>query len=140
MYRQCNSLFEILRFKNLCTYMAFSYIRLFDRFKGGLEMKEKLNFVKYNEKLIKNKDKLNEKERYIIFLASNSISLKCLLEEDRKVLNNLKKRYDKLIEDYVNIEIEGNNEDIKEEIIDLIEEKLGYYEYVRYNPFWPIRR
>ena len=80
MYRQCNSLFEILRFKNL---------------------------VKYNEKLIKNKDKLNEKERYIIFLASNSISLKCLLEEDRKVLNNLKKRYDKLIEDYVNIEIEG---------------------------------
>ena len=102
-------------------------------------MKEKLSFVKYNKKLIKNKDKLNEKEGYIIFLASNPISLKRLSEEDYKVLSNLKKRYGKLIEDYVNIEIESNK-DIKEEIIDLIEEKLGYYEYVRYNPFWPIRR
>ncbi|MHC1635427.1 MAG: hypothetical protein ACXQTS_02225 [Candidatus Methanospirareceae archaeon] len=86
-----------------------------------------LRYIKPNKSIVEEKGQLKDIEKEIIISATDG-TLTVFKEEAEKIYNRLTRRYGEFIDDYVNLELEGN-----EEVIDALDNAMEEMGYVRWE-------
>lgn len=90
-------------------------------------------FIKYNERLMEDIEKLTKEEKEVIYRRTDPFTIRKFTGEKMQILIELEKKYGKFTKSYSEVEIEGPGE--VEEIITQIMQQAGYIEYYTNNPF-----
>lgn len=96
----------------------------------------KFKLCKINPEILRDKDKLTEKEKAVICLVSDPLCFNSLTKEGEKIEGKLKEKYNRFIDGYINITFEGSEGaemEFRSEISRLMKER-GYYEFYNNNP------
>jgi len=86
-----------------------------------------LRYIKPNKKIVEEKGQLRDIEKEIIISATDG-TLTIFKREAEEIYNRLTQCYGEFIEDYVNLELEGN-----EEVIDALDNAMEEMGYVRWE-------
>jgi len=96
-------------------------------------MRTVFTFVKYNEKLLADKEELTQLEKSLIIRDTDPDVIHRFTPEEKEVLKKLKARYGDFIVDYADVEIEGT--DNAERIVVEAFKRAGFVNYYNENPF-----
>jgi len=86
-----------------------------------------LRYIKPNKSIVEKKGQLKDIEKEIIISATDG-TLTVFREGAEEIYNRLIQRYGEFIDDYVNLELEGN-----EEVIDALDNAMKEMGYVRWE-------
>ena len=86
-----------------------------------------LRYIKPNKSIVEEKGQLKDIEKEIIISATDG-TLTVFREGAEEIYNRLIQRYGEFIDDYVNLELEGN-----EEVIDALDNAMEEMGYVRWE-------
>ncbi|MHC1636541.1 MAG: hypothetical protein QIT36_gp058 [Methanophagales virus GBV301] len=86
-----------------------------------------LRYIKPNKSIVEEKGQLKDIEKEIIISATDG-TLTVFREGAEEIYNRLIQRYGEFIDDYVNLELEGN-----EEVIDALDNAMKEMGYVRWE-------
>jgi len=96
-------------------------------------MRSVFSFIKYNERLMEDIEKLTKEEKEVIYRRTDPFTIRKFTDEKMQILMDLEKKYGKFTKSYSEVEIEGPDE--VEEIIFQAMQQAGYIEYYTNNPF-----
>jgi len=96
-------------------------------------MRRVFTFIKYNAKLLAEREKLTSLEKSLIVRDTDPDVIHRFTPKEKEVLAKLKAKYGDFIVDYADVEIEGT--DNAERIVIEAFKRAGFVNYYNENPF-----